>query len=774
MHPLLLAICYLASGHVHSSAGTPLPGASVTFRGPQPARATSDAKGDFALRIAAGDYQVGVSVRGYASVSLDVRLERDTALDVTLVPLDTATLRTIGTVVVNGRLTPVRGAVPSTAVTRDEMEQLGQSRVVNALQQIPSVTFSRPDGGGDTGIEVVSLRGPDPSETLIALDGQLLNDANTGDVDLSRFPVAAFSAIDVTEGLGPQDSEGSNTIGGTVNLVSLQPTQQPHYALSLTAGSFGYSEEWLNSTNTSGRFGYALALDNQHEAGYVNQTVPRYQAGTAPGCPANCPVPTHLGSTIAAQSSLANLTYTFSERAAVSVRVFALGDVRDQSATINGIDAFAGDPANGVFIGPGNQTLAQDVRAYQLRGRFPLGAGEMIAEASTDDDAIDVNGASASPYDVVHQDRRTTESVQWERTFENSEFAVGGYARYERFNFQYANGPVNEKPALGQSIRSYFVRGGWQAEKELRLDAALYESQYSTFGSNLDGRAGAIYNVGPNTDVRFSIGTGFRAPLLIERYVFPVGALTRDAGGIYLGQGNPSERPEHATEYELGASHRFSPEATLDVSLYRTNLRDPIENYYPIALAGTPACVGPANAPPNVNPRCFSYPINVGNVVYEGLEARYVQQFIARHLFLTAEYGLNVAYPFNLGSNVSNPTSGGDLVNGQQFLGIPQQQGSLRLDFTLNPWHASIAATFRGKNNELNQGPLTWIDAAAGRRVTPNLDVTIAATNIFNDGAGRYTIFGGGVPYNGVGGPLFTDRYAVMPAGVRIVLTVRG
>ena len=84
----------------------------------------------------------------------------------------------------------------------------------------------RPDAGAPTAPAVVSLRGPDPSEALVTLDGQTLNDGNTGDLDLSQFAVPAFNSVNVTEGLGPTDSEGSNTFGGAVNLVSLRPTLQ--------------------------------------------------------------------------------------------------------------------------------------------------------------------------------------------------------------------------------------------------------------------------------------------------------------------------------------------------------------------------------------------------------------------------------------------------------------------------------------------------------------------------------------------------------------------
>lgn len=770
MHFLLLAVCCILSGHVHAANGTPLAEARVVLRGPTATTVTTDSKGVFSATAPAGDYQLTTTVRGYIPASIDLKVEHDSTVDFSLEPVDAPTLRTIATITVDGRVTPQRGTIPSITLTRADYERLGYQRVLSGLLQIPSVTFSHPDGGQSSAISVVSLRGPDPSETLIALDGQQLNDANTGDVDLSQFPIAAFGAVSVTEGLGPQDSEGSNTIGGAVNLVSLRPTKDPHFAFQASGGSFGFSDEWANATATHGRLGYALALDNQHQHGYVNEVQ------DVNG------VPTFLGSSVSAQAALANLNWTFSQNSDVSARVFVLSDTRDQSAAINGIDGNPSSSSFGQFIGPGPQALSQSIRAYQLHGRAPLGAGELISELSASNDSVDLNGGvSSAMYDVVHQDKRYNAALEWQRTFEESTYSIGAYNRYESFDFV---DPLGGQPQLGQTIFNYFARGGWQVSKELQLNAGLYESHYTTFGSNLDWRLGAVYNAGPNSALRFSAGTGFRAPLLIERYVFPVSALTRDANGVYLGQGDPNERPEHATEYELGYSQRLSSDATLDVSLYRTNLRDPIENFYPLALAGNGTCNGPTNTPPLVNPACFSYPINVGNVVYEGTELRFVQHFVPQHLFLTAQYGLNVAYPLNFGSTISNPTSGGNLVNNQQFLGIPQQQGSMEVDWAKDRLHAAVAATFRGKNNEFNQGPLTWINAALGVLLSPSVDVTLAGTNLFNDGAGRYTVFGGGVPYRGIVGqdpttnapiygPLPTDRLVVEPAALKLLLTIR-
>lgn len=786
MHAVVLAVCCMISGNVHAVSGTPVSGAHVVLQGPVPGDVSTDANGDFTLTVRPGAYRLAASALGYASLTVEVDADHDVKLEIALEPLDSPKLRQIGAVTVDGRLAPIAGTIPSITVTRADLDALGEDRIVEGLQQLPGATFTRPDGGAASAISVVSLRGPDPSESLVALDGQLLNDGNTGDLDLSRLPTAAFSAVDITEGLGPEDSNGSNTFGGAINLISLRPTQAPHLGFSTSYGSFGQSDTWLNATGTQGRLGYAAALDDQNESGFVNQTVPLYITGT----PCN-PCATHLGSGVAAHSVLGTLTWSFSENADVTARVFVLGDVRDQSSALNGLDfnsADVGTPAYGHFTGPGEQMFAQDIRAYQIRARSPLGAGELTTDLSESDNGVAINGGAASPYDVDHIDHRYNAGLTWQRTFATAQFAVGGYTRYESLEFvapPSGDGSQSSsslgQPLLGQTMNVFFVRGGFQPTAKLRLDGGVFESRYTTFGSNLDGRFGAIYTADPSTSIRFSLGTGFRAPLLLERYQFPYSQLALDGNGVFVGQGSPGEHPEHATEYELGVSHEFSRQSTLDVSLYQTNLRNPIEIFYPLAAVAAGTCA--SNSYANPIPACVSYNSNVGNAVYQGAEIRYSQLFAPAHILMTARYGLNVAYPKDLNAQFSNPTSGGSLVDNAQFLGIPQQQGSLEAEWSDRGWHAALAGTARGNNNELNQGPFVILNALVGRHLGSGLDLSLAGTNLLNAAAGPFTHFGAGTPYRGltgddaagnpIYGPLPTDALFIEPAAVRLILTYR-
>jgi outer membrane receptor protein involved in Fe transport len=775
----------MVSGNVRAVSGAALGGAGIVLRGAANNAVTADAAGNFSVLESPGSYRLTASVRGYAPVTVAVKADHDVSVQIALEPLDSPKLRQIGAVTVDGRLTPIQGTIPSLTLARSDFDLLGDDRIIDGLETLPGATFARPDGGAASAVTVVALRGPDPSESLLALDGQLLNDGNTGDLDLSRLPVSAFSGIDVTEGLGPEDSNGSNTFGGAINLLSLRPTKDPHYSLSFADGSFGRTEAWLNATGTQGRLGYAAAYDDQNEAGYVNQTVPLYVNNDA-SC---APCATHLGSAVGSHLALETLTWSFSQAADITARIFTLGDSRDESSAINGIDRNSGDlgtPEYDAFIGPGSQQFQQTIRAYQLRSRAPLGSGELTADLSESDNSVDLVGQGATPYDLTHVDHRYNGALTWQRTFASSQFALGGYTRYESLSFLGPGSQTSEplttsqaQPLLGQTIDVLYARGGFQPLPKLRLDGGVFESHYSTFGANLDGRFGAIYEIDPNTAVRFSLGTGFRAPLLAERYQYPYNQLTLDGNNVFVGQGSPGEHPEHATEYELGVSHQFTRRATLDVSLYQTNLRDPIEIFYPLNAAK----ICKANSYTNPIAACVSYNSNVGNAVYQGLEVRFAQSLVPQHLFLTALYGLNVSYPKDLNTQFSNPTSGGSLVDNEQFLGVPQQQGSLQLDWKNAGWHAATSAVFRGNNNELGQPPFTLLNALAGKQIGRYADLSLSATNLLNSVAGPFTLFGAGEPYRGVvaqtasGSPVYgalpTDAQFIEPFGIRVILTLR-
>ena len=58
-----------------------------------------------------------------------------------------------------------------------------------------------------------------------------MNNGNTGDFDLSLLDPAALQAVQVVYGIAPSSLIGPNTIGGGINILTLEPTIAPHSLL---------------------------------------------------------------------------------------------------------------------------------------------------------------------------------------------------------------------------------------------------------------------------------------------------------------------------------------------------------------------------------------------------------------------------------------------------------------------------------------------------------------------------------------------------------------
>jgi outer membrane cobalamin receptor len=763
--PLLVAAavgCCGVTGAVRSADGAPLR-AHVHAVGAAVADADTDMRGSFGFTAPAGAYRVTIVAAGYKVAETDVVVHEGERLDVTLEPLGSGRLREIGRVVVDGRLAVPHSTVPTREITRLDLDANGYDRVIDALATIPSLAITRPDAGTSSATAVVSMRGPDSSETRIALDGQLLNNANTGDLDLASFPSSVLSGIDVSEGLGPEDARAADTIGGEINLVSLRPTATPQRMVRLSAGSFGRTAAEINATGRLSRFGYALALGSTHSSGYVHDypvtlEVPDGSGGTTT-------VATRIGSATSVATSLVNLTYDLSQRSTLRVRSLSVNSVRDEGAAQTAPAEAAVDAPGSLFVGSGPETSAQSIRATLASLTLPLGSGTLAISSGLSSNATAVtrtlpDAGAFSPYDVSLIDRLATTTAEWTRAVGTTTLALGAQARSETLS-----SPDQFERTLHETGTQVWVRAGANVGPRLRAAASVVSAHWSTFGTSTDGRVGLAYDDGHAGTLRFAVGTGFRAPLLGELYTLPVAKLTPDVNCVGA-NGNANERAEHATEYELGYGKRIGA-TTVDATLYRTNLRDPIENFYP--LGTTCPLDGMGNPISTVVAQAF--PVNVGSVVYQGGTLRVAHRFGA--WFATAEYGVNAAYPTMLPDVVAaNPTSGSNLVVGQQFGSIPLQTFSFGLRYSRNGVHGAANLTAKSANNELAQPRFATVSAAVGKSWR-HMDLTLAGMNLTNAVRGRFTRLGLGTPYPTPFGLQPRDALVLEPASFRVILTLR-
>ena len=117
---------------------------------------------------------------------------------------------------------------PVTSVDEENIQQSGQTSLVEYLQGIPALTGSL-DGGqttatdgfvGSTGIDLLNLRNLGVERTLVLVDGRrhVASLPETAAVDVATIPVGLIERVDVVTG-GTGAIYGADAVSGVVNFV---------------------------------------------------------------------------------------------------------------------------------------------------------------------------------------------------------------------------------------------------------------------------------------------------------------------------------------------------------------------------------------------------------------------------------------------------------------------------------------------------------------------------------------------------------------------------
>lgn len=125
----------------------------------------------------------------------------------------------------------------------EEIELRNPQNLAEALQNVPGVTIKDYGGLGNT--KSISLRGSSDSQVLVLLDGQRLNNPQSGSIDLNQISLEGIDRIEVVRG-GNSALYGSDAIGGVVNLISKKGdhSKPVETELKIGTGSFNlYSVE---------------------------------------------------------------------------------------------------------------------------------------------------------------------------------------------------------------------------------------------------------------------------------------------------------------------------------------------------------------------------------------------------------------------------------------------------------------------------------------------------------------------------------------------------
>jgi outer membrane receptor protein involved in Fe transport len=813
---------------VRANDGTPVVGAVVTLTSSQYSKSEkSDDRGVAKFKhVVEGTYALHAVAPGYQAISqrtVTIGTDRE-ELAIVMSPATTNSLAVIGEVRAAAGETVSTASAPTVSLNAQTAAAAGAPSVAPMLWSQLSTTPVIPLGGGSNATTSFAVRGPDPTETLVDIDGHQMNNGNTGDFDVSLLDPAALQDVQVVYGIAPSSLVGPNTIGGGVNILTLQPTIADHSLMRIFGGTNGTFGETLQTTGTADRLGYAFSLHGGTSSGSVNQTVLAPPNAGSP--PSGNETPQSVGSDSNGESLLTKLRYQLGGENGYGYVQLNFRDqavTKDDSALLTnytppgfggdvGDDAFhlgsAVPPADDDENAGGYQSFAgTELGAHQanygLDAQLPLGnqlvdgAPATILQLShlttLNSQSVSGPGADTQPYLYNQRDSLGDDWLQIDHRFTTGMLSFKYDVLTEDLTTNYVQGQViaeaqpiggpiplqgetvstdalspEDRPpppvqteALSQTERYAVLRYNGDPTSHIHYSVAAYDSNFSSFGTSFDPRAGFVWTPTGNTAVRASVGTTFQTPQLSELLVPPPSERVPVGGIVYIG--NPNLQPDRATDFDIGGEQIFGKRHPLHLSadLYQTNLRSPSSQNNPVPIPGCQTPHKPVACP-------ISMPVNAGNGVYRGIDL-HADEALTGDFHVRAGWDVDSSFLTVIPVEIQD----GTLAAGEQSLGQPLHKAYFAVgQEPLQGLAYGAQLDYEGWYNELNRSPYAALDAHLVYR-HQGWEYGLYGTNLTNVYANPFTIVGGGFVYGGTPGqPVIpTDAYILQGAQVNLVVT---
>src|SRR5579859_7251170 len=406
------------AGTVTTIDGAPVKGALVTFARDGTTRsASTDPDGRYSIDIAPGTYVFDVYAKGFASPGareVSATPGQTTIIDVQLAR-STSSLTTIGRVVTRaGDALPTSSAPAQQLDVRTYAARGGGDLASLLADEADIAVVVRPTGGNPAAPAAVSLRGPDPTETLVDLDGHSINSGGSGAFDLSLIDPAQLESVQIVDGISPASLAGPNTIGGTINVQTLDPTSTSHGLLRFSAGSFGAFGATVQGTGSDNGVGYVLSLHRQTTRGEPDEQV--FSIGNDP---------ITVGSGVSGSTGLAKVRFDI-DGGAGSVLLTASDQsaFHDLSAALSAIETPAISSHASHVDFSGSAQLTHD-GAYGVDVQLPLGRANASGVApatltvrhltSLFDQSVVGPAAGTDPFLLEERDAIGDDIIQFDR-----------------------------------------------------------------------------------------------------------------------------------------------------------------------------------------------------------------------------------------------------------------------------------------------------------------------------------------------------------------------
>ena len=258
---------FTLNGKVVNENKEPLPGATVLVKEENKGTST-DFDGKFRINFPKGKYIIQVSFVGYKSVSKEVSLTKNDAIEFVL----SANSTVLEEVLVSAVRVKANAPVTHSNLSKKEIAKrnLGQDIPI-LLNYMPSVVSSS-DAGAGIGYTYLRVRGSDALN--VTVNGIPYNDAESQGtfwVNMGDF-ASSTQSLQLQRGVGTS-TNGSGAFGASLNILTDAISEESGGEISNSFGSFGTRKHTVKFTTgkVNDHFEFAGRLSNIYSDGYVDR-----------------------------------------------------------------------------------------------------------------------------------------------------------------------------------------------------------------------------------------------------------------------------------------------------------------------------------------------------------------------------------------------------------------------------------------------------------------------------------------------------------------------
>lgn len=434
-----------------------------------------------------------------------------------------------------------------TVINKDELLKKNKPTLTETLKSVEGIDVI--SFGSPGGLSSVFMRGADPGQTLLLIDGIVINyttdPGNT--VDLSSINVENIERIEIVR--GPQSIlYGSSALAGVINIITNKISSSPKYNINFEGGTYKTYRGGISTAGTTNNLFYNLSLSRFQSEGF----------SSAKGISGNEENDSYYNNNISG-----SIGYIFSEKNSLILtgRFTKLRLNYDQSG-----GSFGDDP---------NLINRVEEKSFKLEGSFTLlndkwkiiPSVSFIRNVRNDEDDFDFINTH-SFVRSLYDGSRVKADLQNNIEILSGQILVTGISWEEEkaltdYYSESAWGPFESVfPQVSSNILSYYIQQQFSINNRFFGAVGGRVDRHSNFGTVFTYRIAPSYFIKEsNTKIKATFGSGFKAPSL-----------------YYLNDsfvGNPDLLPEKSFGWDAGFEQFFPKFNTiLSVTYFNNKFTD--------------------------------------------------------------------------------------------------------------------------------------------------------------------------------------------------------